>query len=245
MNRPVSLLALVATLLVTEAGQASCIFDISDHRIPITTGFAGSEVLLFGTVDEPSDVVVTLRGPMSSVVMFRKTRVAGIWVNANSMTFEEAPSFFSIVATRPLDEIAAETELRLHQLGVGYVVDLPRSVGSPDVRDDWKQALLRNMADVGLFPSNIGSVTFLGDTLFRARMRLPSNVPTGQYLASAFCLVDGKVQSAQTIPLFVEKTGVEAWIFDFAHNHPLVYGLIAVALALMAGWSAHLAFGRS
>ena len=245
MTRSVSLFALVATLLVTQPSQASCIFDISDHRIPITTGFAGSEVLLFGTVDQPSDVVVTLRGPLSSVVMYRKARIAGIWVNAASMTFKQAPSFFSIVATRPLEEIAAETELRLHQLGVGYVVDLPRSVGSPDVRDDWKQALLRNMADVGLFPSNIGSVTFLGDTLFRARMQLPSNVPTGQYLASAYCLVDGKVQSAQTIPLFVEKTGVEAWIFDFAHNYPLVYGLIAVVLALMAVWTAHLAFGRS
>ena len=53
------------------------------------------------------------------------------------------------------------------------------------------------------------------------------------------------MQSAQTIPLFVEKTGVEAWIFDFAHDYPMLYGLIAVALALMAGWSAHLAFGRS
>ncbi|MCG8596079.1 MAG: TIGR02186 family protein [Kiloniellales bacterium] len=245
MTRPVSLLAFVATLLMTEAARASCIFDISDHRIPITTGFAGSEVLLFGTVEEPSDVVVTLRGPLSSVVMFRKARVAGIWVNAASMTFEEAPSFFSIVASRPLEEIAAETELRLHQLGVRYVVDLPRSVGSPDVREAWKQAMLRNMAGSGLYPSNIGSVTFLGDTLFRARMQLPSNVPTGQYLASAYCLVDGKVQSAQTIPLFVEKTGVEAWIFDFAHDYPMLYGLIAVALALMAGWSAHLAFGRS
>ena len=88
-------------------------------------------------------------------------------------------------------------------------------------------------------------MTFLGDSLFRARLQLPANVPTGQYLASAYCLVDGKVQSAQTVPLFVEKIGIEADIFDFAHNFSLAYGLIAVLLALMAGWLAHLAFGRS
>ena len=43
-------------------------------------------------------------------------------------------------------------------------------------------------------------------------------MPTGKYLASAYCLVDGKVQSAQTTPLIVEKIGIEAEIFDFAHN---------------------------
>lgn len=244
-RRPAVLLLGLLLALPPVPVLANCILDISDHQIPITTGFAGSEVLLFGTVSEPSDVVLTLRGPYSDVTLYRKARVLGIWVNAANMTFEEAPGFFAMAASRPVQEIAAESELRLHQLGPEFLVNLPRAKGSPAVREAWKQALLRNMESKGLYPNEVDHVTFLGDTLFRARLRLPANVPTGNYLASAYCLVDGKVQSAQTVPLVVEKFGIEADIFDFAQNFSLAYGLIAVLLALMAGWFAHLAFGRS
>lgn len=244
-SRPNALVLLLAIVFGPLPAAANCVLDISDHQIPITTGFAGRDVLLFGTVEEPSDVVVTLRGPRSEVVMFRKAQVLGIWVNADRMPFKKTPSFFAMASSRPIEEIASDSERKLHQLGAEYLVDLPRARASPGVRETWKQALLRNMADQGLYPSSVQNVTFLGQSLFRTRLTLPSNVPTGEYQASAFCLVDGKVQSAWTIPLFVEKVGIEAEIFDFAHNYSLLYGLIAVLLALMAGWMAHLAFGRS
>ena len=46
------------------------------------------------------------------------------------------------------------------------------------------------------------------------------------------------------MPLFVSKIGVEAFVFDLARQHAVYYGLIAIAIALMAGWLAHLAFRK-
>jgi len=41
------------------------------------------------------------------------------------------------------------------------------------------------------------------------------------------------------------KFGVEAVIFDFAYEQSALYGVIAILIALMAGWLAHIAFRRA
>ena len=61
--------------------QDGLIADMSDHLIAITTGFTGADVLLFGAVDEDSSIVVTIRGPEQNILVRRKSRVAGVWIN--------------------------------------------------------------------------------------------------------------------------------------------------------------------
>ena len=94
-------LMLVAMLLATPAQAAPLVADLSKHLVAITAGFSGAEVLLFGAVDEPGDVVVIVRGPLRSVTMHRKSRVLGVWANTAKMTFEEVPSFYAIASSRP------------------------------------------------------------------------------------------------------------------------------------------------
>ena len=182
-------LALALLVLPASARAQSCLVDISEYLVPITTGFAGSSIFIFGTIEDMSDLVLTVQGPPSTIEMFRKSRIAGIWINTAKMSFTQAPSFFAIAANRPLPEIAAESELRLHQMGVEHVVDLPRAKASPNVRATWKEALIRNMQRKGLYAEGVESIAFPGPTLFRARIQLPANVPTGEYKVSAFCLV--------------------------------------------------------
>jgi len=43
----------------------------------------------------------------------------------------------------------------------------------------------------------------------------------------------------------VKKTGIGARIYDFAHRHAAAHGLVAVLIALAAGWAASAAFRRS
>ena len=137
----------VALLLVLVAGAASqlrpngLVADLSDHLVAITTGFAGAEVLLFGAVEDPGDVVVIVRGPKEDVVMHRKSRLGGIWVNTATMTFDEVPSFYAVAATRPLDEIAASSVLLRNQIGLDYLdIDLPPAKASPNVAEEWRAA---------------------------------------------------------------------------------------------------------
>ena len=45
---------------------ASLVADLSSHLIAITTGFTGTEVLLFGAKEGPGQVVMIVRGPTRS-----------------------------------------------------------------------------------------------------------------------------------------------------------------------------------
>ena len=241
------LAVLLAVLLYAGPLRAApIVVDLSEHEVRITTAFAGAELLLFGAVEEPGDVVVIVRGPTRPVTMYRKSEMFLIWVNTANMTFEDVPGFYAIASTRPLEEIAAPTVLALNEMGVENLrLELPRAKASPNVAQAWRDALIRNQQRAGLYPTEVGGVEFLGTRLFRTDLRLPANVPTGAYEARVYFLTDGQVVSAQTTPLFVNKVGVEAVIFDFAYEQSALYGVIAILIALMAGWLAHIAFRRA
>ncbi len=244
-----ALLAVVMLLAWQVAGPARAaplIADLSKHLVAITTGFSGAEVLLFGAVEDPGDVVVIVRGPPERVVMHRKSRIAGIWINTAKITYKNVPSFYAVASSRPLEEIAVEQVLARHEMGVERLnLRLPRAKASPNVAQEWRAALIRNKQRLGHYSRSVGEVTFLGERLFRSLVEFPANVPTGTYTVEVYLLEDGRVISAQTTPLIVGKIGLEAEIFDFAHNYAAWYGIIAILLALMAGWLAHVAFRRA
>lgn len=241
--------AILAVTLLTLAGSARAsplVADLSQHLVAITTGFSGTEVLLFGAIETPGDVVMVVRGPDRPAVLHRKRRILGIWVNAAKMTFDRAPSFYAVASSGPLDDIATESVRARHELGIGYLrLDLPRAKASPNVAKAWREGLIRNQQRLGLYASEVGKITFLGNQLFRAEIKLPANVPTGTYQVQVFFLQKNRVVSAQTTPLIVSKIGTEAVVYDFAYRHSALYGLFAILVALVAGWAAHLAFKKS
>jgi uncharacterized protein (TIGR02186 family) len=224
---------------------APLVADLSKHLVAITTGFAGTDVLLFGAVDEPGDVVVIIWGPPEEVVMHRKSRIAGIWINTAQMTFDRVPSFYSVSSSRGLDEVASDLVLSRLEMGVERLnLPLPQAKASPNVARNWRDALIRNKQGLGHYAREVGQVIFLGESLFRTLVEFPANVPTGTYQIEVYLLRDGRVVSAQTTPLIVGKIGLEAEVYDFAHNYAALYGLIAILVALVAGWLAHVAFRR-
>jgi uncharacterized protein (TIGR02186 family) len=90
----------------------------------------------------------------------------------------------------------------------------------------------------------VGKISFLGNQLFRTELRFPSNVPIGSYLIEVMLIRDGRLVSAQTTPLVISKSGVDAEIYQFAHAQSLAYGVSAVLVALLLGWFAYLIFRK-
>jgi hypothetical protein len=87
-------------------------------------------------------------------------------------------------------------------------------------------------------------VAFIGRSLFRATVDLPVNVPIGRYTANVYLFRDGQIVSKNQSTLEVSKAGFERMIYLLAFNHPLIYGLLAVALAMLAGLAGWAAFRR-
>ena len=236
-----ALLGLVG--LVPRPGHADAVVaDLSSHSIAITTGLTGASVVLFGATDGPGDVIAVVRGPERDLTIWRKGKIAGVWANQESVTFANIPGFYAIAASHPLDEIVPPSQAALYRVGVDNLKFEPRSDSDPDRARLFAKATIRVQQRVGLFPSAVGKIAFLGDRLFRTTFSFPANIPTGSYLVEVFLVRDKQVVSGQTTPLAISKVGVDAAVFDFARRDGFAYGAIAVMMAVMAGWIASLPF---
>lgn len=219
--------------------------DLTSHLVAITTGFTGASVVLFGATDGAGDVIAVVRGPERDMVVRRKSRVGGIWVNSRQVTFAAVPSYYAVFSSRPLDEIASPALQALHQIGIS---DLHLDARGNDARRSpaelalFRSALIAAQQRQGLYAASAGRIAFLGDRLFRATIDFPANVPTGTYLVEIFLIRDRNVVSGQTVPLDVSQTGIDAEVNEFAGKETFLYGIVAVAAAAMAGWLASLPF---
>ena len=230
---------------VAPVARAQLVADLSEHLIAITTGFIGTDVLLFGAIEGPGDVVVVVRGPSRTEIVRRKARIAGIWINEREMVLQNVPSFYVVASAKPLTDILSTVARTRHEIGFDYLHFTPSRAAPAAEVEEFRTALIRNKESDDLYTEETGKLSFLGSRLFRTRIYFPSNVPTGTYTADVFLVRDGNVVSAQSTPLVVSKVGFGAELFDFAHRRPALYGILAVVVALAAGWLAGVAFRRT
>jgi uncharacterized protein (TIGR02186 family) len=231
--------------LALAAGPArgdAIVADLSSHLIAITGGFTGASVTLFGATDGPGDIIAVVKGPEREMTVWRKGKVAGIWVNAEAMTFTNVPSFYAVAASRPLDEAVLPDTAALYRIGTANLKLESKPATTGERAKRFAQALIEEQQRVGLIATEIGKISFLGERLFRATISFPTNVPTGTYLVQVFLARDRDIVGGQTTPLIVSKVGIDAEVSDFATRESAAYGAIAVLTALVAGWLASLPF---
>ena len=80
------------------------------------------------------------------------------------------------------------------------------------------------------------------DTLFSTAVALPANLIEGTYRTRIFLTRGGRVISHHVAEIGVQKTGLERWLYRLSQEAPLVYGLLAIAIAIAAGWGASAGF---
>ena len=243
---PAALLPLLLLLTAPYPGQAVERMEIglTTNRIQITSRFTGEKLVLFGAIPAGGDVVVVVRGEGQEIVVRRKERHLGIWVNATAARFEDVPGFYAVASTRPLEKIAAPRTLKRMGALIDALEFSSLSLADEEQRDAFRKAIIRIKMRQGLFRRKPGAIRFLGSALFRTEIAFPANVPTGNYTVEAYHLIDGRIANATTMPIFIKKTGIERSIYDIANRFPLLYGILAIAIAAAAGWGAGAYFRR-
>jgi uncharacterized protein (TIGR02186 family) len=250
---------LVIVALCAGGGRAACterlVVSLTNHRVMITSSYTGVELVLFGSIERdaigvlrraPYDIVATITGPRESLRARRKQRVLGIWVNTESRTFVDPPSYLAVLASRPLDAIASPETLRRLQLGIPNI-PFPELVYS-DVgevsNDPFRAALVRLMRDQTLYSEKPSAVTFLTPTLFRASLSLPAQVPIGSYAVDVKLFAEGALIAETDSAFEIVKVGFEQFVVSESREHGLLYGMATATMALVTGWIASVAFRR-
>lgn len=227
---------------------------LSTNRVTITSDFSGADLTIFGAIDNADpqisrqggyDVIVVLEGPAQPLVLWRRSRFLGVWVNAQSQTFVNVPLSYSVATTRAPQDITNPDSYKRLSLGTAYIYLEPQERGgNPATISEFTTALRDRKLAAGLYSENVGGVQFLSQTLFRATLRLPPNVPVGTHKARAFLFRNGEFMKETSSSLAIVKAGFEQTVFRVAHENSFFYGLFAVALAMLTGWMGRLIFRK-
>lgn len=246
--RPLALLLFLLVAVLPGAGKAGPLAtDLSASEIAITSSFTGQDLLLFGSkgsdaAPDDLDIVVVVHGPEGPMRIWRKKRVAGVWVNSAPVSFENVPGYYAVASNRPLTEITSADTLRRLNIGAGNLVLLSNEDVSLDELAALRSALIEDRHAAGLYIEDETAVTFPEGSLFRTTIRFPANVPVGDYRVLVRLFRDGREVDQTTTVVTVGKRGLEQWVYNFAHEWSLAYGMMAVLLAVFAGWLASVVF---
>ena len=248
-----TLYAYVLLAIISCVGAASgqeIVLGLSKQQIGITAFFDGSEILIFGALKHQNkassegelDVVITIASPRIPVVVRRKKKRLGIWMNVDALEVDLAPNFYAVATSGPFDQVVSKASDLWHQISVQQMI---RSVSGPkklENPEDFTKAIVRIRENEGLYQTLTGAVTLQNQTLFSASVTLPANLVEGSYTARIFLMSDGDVIAQHQTPIEVRKVGIERWLYNLAHQRPVVYGLLSLAIAIFAGWAAAAAF---
>lgn len=242
-----------------ESSGETLQIDLSARTIPIEADFAGARLILFGAIENSKqtapeaghyDVVVVIEGPADKISVRRKARAAGLWINTRSITLQDVPSYYAIISTRPLEEVASGKSLEKfqdrHEIGFTnvYMEIAPGQGRNPAANelDLFKEALVRLKQREGLFREDQYGIAFIGRSLFRATIHLPANVQVGTFRVRAFLFRNGEFLSQVTAPLKLERAGFERFVHTMAIDQPFLYGFCAVLMGMGAGLLASMVF---
>lgn len=224
--------------------------DTSTREIFIEPDFDGADIVIFGSVDNSKqdtsasgyyDIIIVIRGPAETIITRKKERVAGIWVNGSERTFEKAPSFYGILSTRPIDDIADKETLR--RFDIDFDPTPLEQIRTP--RDHFEEALIRLKQKRGMYVKAPFKVVFLGRSLFRATIRMPAYVVEGNYTTQIYLFHAGKLLSWDKSLLEVRKVGLERYLYTLASDRPWSYGILAVIVAIASGFLGWTLFSRA
>jgi len=235
---------MVVLLLCAGVARAQVVdnpltIDLARDHVDITLGFNGAQLVLFGTKKREGDVAVVIRGPEVPAVVRRKDQVVGVWMNTKSVTFRNVPVYYDVALSRKEEDIGAAQTLKDNKIGLNTLDFRPDSSADTELVGAFQEALIRSRQVQGYFPLESKRINFLSGEFFRADFTVPPSVPAGDYIVQTYLIQNGEVEDMRETSLRIAQVGFNAKVFGFSRQHSFIYGLVAIFIAVTAGWGSY------
>ena len=246
MNKAFLFILLALICALPRSGHAeieALTVDLAENHVDITTGFHGSNMVLFGTKQSRGgDVAVVVRGPKKNMSVRKKNSVLGAWMNTEFLLFKDVPGFYDFAVSDDIGERIKPNVLKKSGVGFFALVFMPENKSGYSEKEVqvFQNALIRNKQKERLFPEQPKRIRMLNDHFFRTEFYLPANVPKGEYEIETLVFQDGEVRERSITSMNVEQVGLSASIFRFSKTNGFIYGMICVFLAVLAGWGVNI-----
>jgi len=240
----IGLLASIGTASAELTAKAN-----HDH-IKIDFFYHGSTVSISGISDPGTDLIIKVASPEGHEALKEKGKVGGIlWMNVETMKFENVPNLYTIHSTKKLDDIINRDEMDK------YVIGLPalgrhaviEPVANAAEKDRWFNEFINYKEKSSLYNTTEGKIEMKeenGKQSYYILTQWPYQAPPGDYIVTVYAVKDGKVVEQAESRVQVEQAGVVKTLAVMAKNNAAVYGLLSILAALGAGFGVGLIFRK-
>ena len=225
------------------SGSARAILTGSVHpdHIEIGTDYDGQEIMISGTVSKNEDILVRITGAGKDEKFKKKGKVFGLlWMNLNTIEMKNVPSMMLIAPSDYIERWRQKNPEAWKRLGLGFeavkegITLLPEN----ENKDMIFHELLKLKEKAGMYGICQKAVRYTNNQDIRnyeVRIALPGSLPQGDYSIEIFGIGNGRILDKHTIPFSARQVGFPAFLSDLAFNHGLLYGILAVIIAIMGG----------
>ena len=226
------------------------IIDENEKDIRIKPNISGTEVVLYGAMPSgKKDIIIEVVGPARNISLEEKRRVYGFWLGLGRAEYFQVPSYYNIMSSRKLSEIADQSVFDKLRLGV---INLPlgnaKISNSKTSQNIFNKNLKKYMLDKGQFKIGENKIAVKSGPgkvgIFSAEFLLPSNSYQGKYFVRYFIFQNGEFISYAENKIDLKQAGFSRAIWLTATNFPLLYGILAVILSGSIGWLISTIFRR-
>lgn len=218
--------------LADQAGD----LKIQPEVLNIGTFFSGGRVTISGQVPEEQDVIVQIAGPATNGEFDIKGRIGPFWMTRGKAELDGAP--FMYVLLLPGDENwqAKASALGLDLQQIRKQIDLHSAALPPDQLFDQFIELKKSE---GLYVVESNAVTYTAaennKRCFTAVYCFPRSTTAGKYTIVATTVTGSGIGMEQSTSLQVDEIGFTRMIDNLATHQRLIYGILAVVVALFTG----------
>jgi uncharacterized protein (TIGR02186 family) len=212
---------------------------VAPERVNIDAFYKGVDVTI--SADIPNDVdgaVVKIQGEDEQTILNRKGKVSIFWLNTAEVTVTNAPAIYMLNASSPLDDFCASNEQK--ELVLGYaalkrriIIDCEDGLSGSEF-DEFIKLKEHNGSYQRAFTAELQPAPD-GNAKLSALLHIPPLMPSGDHRIRLYCFKNFALIGQSSAMLRVEKVGVPNYLYSLAHDHPAVYGLLAIAIAMVTG----------
>jgi uncharacterized protein (TIGR02186 family) len=239
-------------LPLTLHAEETAVMHLEPNLVLMGASYNGTHVYLTGEVPRDAEVLVRLSGETTADTFQEKGRVLGIlWMNKETITFHHIPKTYHIYAPASITASDLSSDPKWQALGIGFNA-LKKEVTLTPEREDMDLQFgefLKLKTKQGLYGIHENAVAYQnmteGKKSFQADLTIPCSIPQGTYTVTTFIVKDGKILQADNQKLKIEETGLPAIINFLAFRHGVLYGILAVVIAIGAGLLTGLFFRQS
>jgi uncharacterized protein (TIGR02186 family) len=233
-----------------SVAAATLTVESNQKHLKVNYNYNGRVVTLSGLADAGVDLVLTIASEESHQILKEKNKVGGVlWMNTGDVKFEHVPNVYYLLSTEKPEDILGEAELAKNDIGYQALLEranIESSKESDDVKSlfgefvKYKEAsLLYSVSTGGFELSDQG-----GSQKYSTAVKWPYQIPPGDYQITVRAVKGGKVVEKAMTVVTVERAGIVKRLTDMAQNNGALYGILAIVIALGAGFGVGLIFGK-